>query len=237
MKNLTEFKDRLASLLEQKNGGNQSDLARFVGVTPQAVQAWVSGRTAPRKKQLEKIAVYLDTTDAYLMYGIDGDEHFNKVREQILQQTSEPILTTDIDVETKIWVDLMDIKFSCGDGESIDFHFETIEARNLAFDPSFFRNRRVKPENARFARAKGDSMFPFIKDRDVFGMDISDTVALDGEVYAVYFEGEAMLKQIFKEDGGKLVLHSLNPAYKDRIVGEHNGSSFQIIGRQFYRSG
>lgn len=34
---------RIKDLLFTKNGGNQSALAKFVGVSPQAVQQWISG--------------------------------------------------------------------------------------------------------------------------------------------------------------------------------------------------
>ncbi|MEG2635547.1 MAG: S24 family peptidase, partial [Acinetobacter sp.] len=58
-----------------------------------------------------------------------------------------------------------------------------------------------------------------------------------GEFYAVYFEGEAMLKQIFKESGGVLALHSLNGKYRDKIISDENGANFRVIGRQFWRAG
>ncbi|MBX7274589.1 helix-turn-helix domain-containing protein [Pseudomonas sp. ERGC3:01] len=40
----------------EKQGLNQSELARMLGVTPQAVQAWESGRSLPRPKKLVEIA-------------------------------------------------------------------------------------------------------------------------------------------------------------------------------------
>ena len=80
-------------------------------------------------------------------------------------------------------------------------------------------------------------MTDFIHDQDLVGIDISQTEITDGEIYAVYFEGEGMIKQIFKEEGGKLVLHSLNPKYRDREVTEQNGLNFKVMGRQFWRAG
>ena len=59
----------------------------------------------------------------------------------------------------------------------------------------------------------------------------------ESRLYAVYFEGEAMLKQIFKEPGGVLVLHSLNGKYRDKIISAENGANFRVIGRQFWRAG
>ena len=46
-----------------------------------------------------------------------------------------------------------------------------------------------------------------------------------------------MLKQIFKESGGVLALHSLNGKYRDKIISAENGANFRVIGRQFWRAG
>lgn len=46
-----------------------------------------------------------------------------------------------------------------------------------------------------------------------------------------------MLKQIFKESGGVLALHSLNGKYRDKIISVENGANFRVIGRQFWRAG
>ncbi|NBG86864.1 alkaline phosphatase, partial [Acinetobacter baumannii] len=37
---------------------------------------------------------------------------------------------------------------------------------------------------------------------------------------------------MFKEEGGKLILHSLNPKYRDREVTEQNGLNFEVMDRQ-----
>ncbi|MBP4001526.1 helix-turn-helix transcriptional regulator [Pseudomonas koreensis] len=43
----------------EKAGLNQSELARALGVKPQSVQAWESGRNVPRHKKIEAISVFL----------------------------------------------------------------------------------------------------------------------------------------------------------------------------------
>lgn len=65
------FPARLAALLEKKNQGNQSLAARELGCTPQAVNRWLAGISLPRGNMLDKLAVYLGTTPAYLKFG-DG---------------------------------------------------------------------------------------------------------------------------------------------------------------------
>jgi transcriptional regulator with XRE-family HTH domain len=70
---MEEMKDRIDRLLLAKNGGNQSELARFVGVTPQAVQKWVSGDSEPKGGNLRKAAEFLNVSPAYLRFGSDGE--------------------------------------------------------------------------------------------------------------------------------------------------------------------
>jgi phage repressor protein C with HTH and peptisase S24 domain len=156
-----------------------------------------------------------------------------------LPSTGQPMIVTKEDHPNDfIWIDVVDISFSCGDGISIEYHYDEIK-ESLPFMPEFFVKKGVKPQNTKILVASGDSMENYIYDQDLFAIDVSDTEVKDGAIYAVYFENEAMLKQIFKEQGGTLVLHSLNPKYKDRDrhVHANNGDGFRVIGRQFWRSG
>ena len=61
--------NRIEKLLADKNGGNQSEMARFIGVTPQAVQKWIAGVAEPRGKNLEMAAQFLGVTPAMLKFG------------------------------------------------------------------------------------------------------------------------------------------------------------------------
>ncbi|KJV37567.1 peptidase S24, partial [Acinetobacter indicus] len=135
-----------------------------------------------------------------------------------------------------VWIDVVEAVFSCGVGESIEFHFDTINGK-IPFSPSFMKDKGVTEKTMKIIKAKGESMADFIKDGDLVGINLAQTDIIDGEIYAVYLAGEGMLKQIFKEADGSLVLHSLNEKFPDRIVSEENGRNFKVIGRQFWRAG
>jgi len=66
---------RLEQALKDKNDGNQSEMARFVGVTPQAVQKWISGDTEPRGKNLKKASEFLGVPEATLKFGAEAVNH------------------------------------------------------------------------------------------------------------------------------------------------------------------
>lgn len=57
-------------------GGNQSVLARFVGVSPQAVQQWVAGETTPRGKNLAKIAEFFGVSPSIVQFGAGAQDVF-----------------------------------------------------------------------------------------------------------------------------------------------------------------
>ncbi len=49
---------------------SQSELARKIGVTPQAVQKWEKAKTVPRGHTLQKLADALGVSPAYIQFGI-----------------------------------------------------------------------------------------------------------------------------------------------------------------------
>lgn len=62
------FKERLIACREAA-GLTQSELARRLSLTPQAVQKWEKGENVPRGKRMEKLASLLSTSVGYLLIG------------------------------------------------------------------------------------------------------------------------------------------------------------------------
>ena len=54
--------------------------------------------------------------------------------------------------DDRVWIDLVNIRFSCGTGESIEFHFDDVIKR-VSFDEAFFKQHGVKPANVKLALA------------------------------------------------------------------------------------
>lgn len=69
MTNREIFKSNLTYMLEQ-HGGNQNDLAKYVGVSKQTVSAWIHGKAYPRADIMERISNYFGTTISALVYDI-----------------------------------------------------------------------------------------------------------------------------------------------------------------------
>lgn len=206
----------------------QSEVAEAVKMSQPAYQALESGKNQ-KSAFLPLIAQYLGVDPLWLTTGESVDS-------SISQESREPVVVTDDIKDRFIWIDVVEASFSCGSGESIEFHFDAINGK-IPFSPSFLKDKNVTEKTMKIIKAKGDSMADFIKDGDLVGINLAQTDIVDGEIYAVYLAGDGMIKQIFKEADGSLILHSLNEKYRDKIVTEENGKNFKVIGRQFWRAG
>lgn len=80
---------------------------------------------------------------------------------------------------------------------------------------------------------KGESMEPSLYDGDLVVIDTSDTAPVNGLVYAVNYEGEAVIKRLVR-DGGQWWLHSDNqsPRFPRRMC---KGDECIIVGRVIRR--
>ncbi|WP_332311181.1 helix-turn-helix transcriptional regulator [Burkholderia multivorans] len=137
--------------------------------------------------------------------------------------------------ENRVWLDRYDYRFSAGTGL---IQWEVRQKKALPFDIGFFRALGSKPKDCKLVRVHGDSMEPYLFDRDMIMVDTAKTHIRDGKVYAIYFEGEPLVKQIFKQAGGSICLHSINSGkYPDKIVTPELMESVTIMGEVIYRSG
>lgn len=221
------LKDRLKQS-RKKAGKTQAEVAEAVKISQPAYQALESGRNQ-KSAFLPMIAQFLGVDPYWLTTGSEG---YSFEEKDILKPT---IVEYGSDNEF-VWIDVVEANFSCGEGESIEFHFDAINGK-IPFPSSFLKEKNVTEKSMKIIKAKGDSMADFIKDGDMVGINLAQTDVIDGEIYAVYLAGEGMIKQIFKEADGSLILHSLNEKYRDKLVTEENGKNFKVIGRQIWRAG
>lgn len=230
---------------------SQADLMRLTGAARGTVSGWVNGSNNPSAKHIEALATALKTTSRWILTGKEKqnltnfnmqefmDKHGLSKKDESSFDVNDIQSASVVEYEVAngyVWIDVVEASFSCGTGESIEFHFDVINGK-YPFPPSFFQRKMVDPKCLKLIKAKGDSMEEYIYHDDLVGIDISQTEIIDGEIYAVYFEGEGMIKKIFKEEGGTLILHSLNEKYRDRKVTEQNGINFKVMGRQVWRAG
>lgn len=161
------------------------------------------------------------------------------ILEQLLPEGSGNLVTweTPEDLEPdedRVWIDRYDYRYSAGNGV---IQWEVRQKKALPFDIGFFKALGVRPQDCRLAQVHGRSMEPYLFNRDMMMICTAKTRVKDGLIYAVTFEDEPLVKQIFKEPEGALRLHSYNPEFPDKIIAADQLEGLQIAGEVVYRSG
>lgn len=206
-------------------GLSQNAVAKRSGVT-QGLIAQIEGGINEGSKHIMKIAAALGVSADWLVYG-KGD----KTDGGVAVWDDKDELPKD---ESRVWIDRWDYAFCAGNG---GIQWEVRQKDALPFNGSLFKAIGSKPKDCRLMMVRGDSMEPFLFDRDMMMIDVTKNEVRDGKIYAIHFEGEALVKQLFKQAGGALTLHSYNHKYPDRLVDHEDMGSLAIAGEVVYRSG
>lgn len=105
--------------------------------------------------------------------------------------------------------------------------------------PIFFRadwlqERGFKPYALLAMKVTGSSMEPTLHPEDLVVANTADTVAKDGEVFAVNYEGEPMIKRLVR-DGGTWWLTSDNPDQRRYPRKEWVDKNSILVGRIIHK--
>lgn len=181
---------RLSRLLAAK-GVSQSELARFVGVSPQSVQLWVKDSTTPKDDKLERCALFFNLSQSSLKYG-DGSN-------VVPDNTVYPAVPLISWVQAGMWADIVD-NYTPGSADDLR--------------PAY----TSKPGRLSFAlRVEGDSMvshnhtsFP---EGTILIVDPARAPAPGDYVIAKDVETQQATFKRLMQDGGRWFLKPLNPSY------------------------
>ena len=187
------FADRLRDARKAKRY-SQTEVSRMLGVTQQAVGKWETGRSTPDPQTVARLAEILDTpTDVLLGLRKESGAASAVGRNAFSRYTESlvPVVGT----------------VRAGYGA-------------LAFEEDYGKEyASVKdPQNYFYLVVKGDSMEPRFHDGQTVWVHQQPTLT-PGEIGVFLYDGSAYLKQL-RRDGGRVWLHSLNPAYHDLEISD-----------------
>lgn len=198
---------RIARKREQA-GLNQSELARRLSVSPQAVQKWESEVSTPRGKRLDDIAAALNTSVAYLVAG------------ELLARTDRTESNASILGPIDVWDDdtpldddevevpfLKEVELSAGSGRTV---VEQSHKQRLRFGKLTLRRQGVQPGDAVCVTVSGNSMEPVLPDKSTVGVDQGSTSVVDGKMYAIDHDGQLRVKTLYRLPGGGIRMRSFN---------------------------
>lgn len=207
----------------QRQGLNQSELARQLGVTPQSVQAWESGRSAPRPAKFQELARALGIRSQALLrasgmmnvksvnefFSLFGDDEPSAAGSTMLSDMRVWDESTPLD-DDEVYVPLLrEVELSAGSGK---FAIEEGPSSKLRFSKSDLRANGVQFSNAKCVTVSGSSMLPVLRDGATVGVNVGKnqlTDVVDGEMYAISHNGQLRIKQVFRLPSG-LRLRSFN---------------------------
>lgn len=237
---ITEARERL--------GLNQSELARRLDVSPQAVQAWESGRSIPRPKKLVEISEALQIP-AHTLLKASGliSGNFSTVLENLglKGHAGEASHAGDISVwddatpldDDEVYVPfLKEVELSAGSGR---FAIEESSTSQLRFFKKDLRQNNVQFNNAKCVAVSGNSMFPVLRDGATVGVNVGKTSLtdiVDGEMYAINHNGQLRVKQVFRLPSG-IRLRSFNRddhPDEDYSFQDIQDEQISIIGHVFW---
>lgn len=127
----------------------------------------------------------------------------------------------------------VNLKLSAGIvGYAIDYDIEN--KTPIVMQKNWFISRGYKPENLLATEVKGDSMQPGINSGDTIIINTADTTPSDGEVFAINYEGELLIKRMIR-DSGIWWLSSDNPDQRKHSRKECSGDICIVIGKVVYK--
>ena len=207
-------KDRLLDLIGNFSNGNKSEFARMIGVSPQAINTWISRDT------FDIETIYSKCVNISPEWLLTGKGPMHKSEREEPQVEVKPIhhpRSTEKKEETQV-VYLYDFEASAGLRALFDNNrqniIDTIKIPNL-------------PKCDGAIHIVGDSMYPLLKSGDIIlykQMPLDINNLLYGEMYLLSYDIDGddyiVVKYIRKSEQGEpfVTLGSENPAHAPRDI-------------------
>ena len=210
-----------------------------MGVSPQAVQNWETGKANPKGERLSSLATILGVSVDHLVsgtplkiwpYEVDGTSadalSHPDMRGISVWDDQTPLDDDEIEVPF-----LKEVELSAGSGK---ISVESSSRAKLRFGKYTFMRLGIQPSNVVCMPVKGNSMEPLLSDGSTVAVDTGATNVIDGKMYGILYEDMLRVKILYRIAGSKLRIRSFNrDEYEDEEV---DASSVKIIGRVFQSS-
>lgn len=233
-------------------GLSQSELARRLNLTPQSVQAWESGRSAPRSNMLVDIAVALGISKVALFSAMlqtitkpvfaKGEAYIESQNQKALALKAEiDALSIEGGPAGEVDADVVQIPFiteaipPLGGPSTV----EVDRFRSIRLDLLLLGSGAMHLEKAVCATVHGDGMMPILPDGTVVVIDQESIAIRDGKIYALDHNGQIRVKTLSRIPGGGLRLRSFNKEeYPDEEYSPEQlrADHIKIIGRVIWSS-
>lgn len=200
------------------------ELAQKTGIKYEMIRRYTNGYAQPRTEGMEKIAVILGVSPAWLQFG-----------DKLMPHAGAIAIHEERDTQyTHKQIQMYDYKLSAGQGNFV--WITNHQEDPLVFREQWFKAKRLNPADLRGMYVRGNSMEPELKDWDTVIIDISDLDIVDDKIYAFIFKDKFYIKRIRQSEDGLLLISS-NPDYEQMEVTSETADRFQLLGRMVWRGG
>jgi phage repressor protein C with HTH and peptisase S24 domain len=211
---------RINAVLNER-GMSKTDLWKGVGVSSGAVSHWLNGGKLSGEN-LVKVSKVLRVNPVWLETGKGVKDGENRKLEEItVNDESEYVGIKRVDFKISAGVSGFAIEYYDGERSPIFFRRDWIEKNGYDQEKLF-----AMP-------VSGESMIPTLYPDDMIVGNAADTKRVEGEVYAVNYDGELVIKRLHRE-AGQWFLSSDNPD-KRRFANKLCHENSFIIGRIIYK--
>ena len=210
-------RSNLRRWLDQNHDGNVSAFVRETGRSQSLISQVLNGTRGFGERLARQLEREMMVPEGWLDQATEDDashddevpEHFVPVRRGTL-------------------------RLSCGvAGFAIEL--ENGERQPLFFRREWFVTRGFNPERLLALRVIGASMEPGLFDGDTVVVNLADANPVDGEAFAVNYEGELVIKRM-RRDAGEWWLSSDNSDKRRFPDKRCAGDGIEILGRIVYKS-
>lgn len=167
-------------------------------------------------------------------FGVRQEQsHYGNRRSDVLG--SSPVMAIDDSEENPLLSKIRKVRLRLSAG-IIGFSTDPEEedSNPIYFRKDWLATRGYKPENLIAIRVKGESMEPNLHEDDTVVINTADASPKDGEVFAVNYEGEDVVKRLVR-DAGTWWLSSDNDNQRRFPRKECSGDMCLIIGRVIHK--
>jgi hypothetical protein len=208
-------RERLRRLIEDEYGGNVSRFAQLIQKSQSQLSSTLLGRKGFGERLARQIEAAVGLSAGWLDRPLDSGP----------SEADAP--------DGFVAVRRVRMKLSAGViGWAVECHAD--DAPPLFFRREWFEKRGFRPDQLVALKVQGASMEPGLYDGDTIVVNRADTQLADGEVCAVNYEGELVIKRL-RRDAGEWFLASDNPD-KRRYGDKRCGDGVEIIGRVVYKN-
>lgn len=213
------FSERLTETREAL-GMSQSELARKMNVTPQAVQQWES-TTTPRQHRVDLLAKILSVSASFLLFGANLESKNQTNENRVSFAPSSRF----------VQIPILDASLAAGAGSYVT---DDVIKEYMPMDREWLERYQVNKDKANIVPIRGESMEPTLMSGDLLLINTAVHKPISGKIFAFDFDGDLRIKRFNKRLDGSWLISSDNDdknLYRDETVSAHNIDQLRVIGQ------